>query len=72
MAGGGAAGTLCRDGARTSERFPFGSRSTPTMIIDNRLVIGTLPTAQLRAIFQALVEQREGPGERKFIENWVQ
>lgn len=57
---------------RTSERFPFGIRSTPTMIINNRLVIGTLPTAQLRAIFQALVEQREGRGERKFIENWVQ
>jgi hypothetical protein len=57
---------------RTSERFPFGIRSTPTMIINNRLVIGTPPTAQLRAIFQALLEQREDPGERKFIENWVQ
>ena len=57
---------------RTSDRFPFGIRSTPTLIINNRLVIGTLPYAQLRAIFQSLCDERGGPSvERKFIENWV-
>jgi len=61
-----------REYGRTSDRFPYGIRSTPTMIVNNRLIIGTLPTAQMRAIFQALVEQREGRAGRGFIENWVQ
>ncbi len=57
---------------KTSEKFPFGIRSTPTMIINNRLVIGTLPYAQLRAIFQSLSSERQGSTEeKKFIENWV-
>ncbi len=55
---------------RTSERYPYGIRSTPTMIINNRLIIGTLPDYQLRAIFQALIEERE-TGSRRFLENWV-
>ena len=55
---------------KTSDQYAHGIRSTPTMIINNRLVIGTLPTQQLRAIFQALVEERESGG-RKFLENWV-
>lgn len=55
----------------TSARFPYGIRSTPTMIVNNRLIIGTLPTAQLRAIFQALLEGREGQPGRRFIEHWV-
>jgi uncharacterized membrane protein/protein-disulfide isomerase len=55
---------------KTSDRYAHGIRSTPTMIINNRLVIGTLPTRYLRAIFQALVDEREGGG-RKFLENWV-
>jgi len=55
---------------KTSDRFAHGIRSTPTMIINNRLVIGTLPLQQLRAIFQALVEERQAGG-RKFLENWV-
>ncbi|MGD0484774.1 MAG: hypothetical protein ABSB58_09000, partial [Gemmatimonadales bacterium] len=57
---------------RTSEKYAYGIRSTPTMIINNRMVIGTLPTAHLRAIFQALVEQREGQAGQRFLENWVQ
>ena len=62
-----------REYERTSDRFPYGIRSTPTMIINNRMVIGTLPTAQLRAIFQALVDQRAGAGSGgRFLENWVQ
>ncbi|HSA95371.1 MAG TPA: thioredoxin domain-containing protein [Acidobacteriota bacterium] len=55
---------------RTSEKFAHGIRSTPTMIINNRMIIGTLPYDHLRAIFRALVEEREG-GAKKFIENWV-
>ncbi len=55
---------------KTSDRYAHGIRSTPTMIINNRLVIGTLPTQDLRAIFQALVGEREA-GSRKFLENWI-
>jgi uncharacterized membrane protein/protein-disulfide isomerase len=55
---------------KTSEKFAHGIRSTPTLIINNRMVIGTLPYGHLRAIFQALVEEREG-GARTFLENWV-
>jgi uncharacterized membrane protein len=61
-----------REYERTSEKFAFGIRSTPTMIVNNRMIIGTLPTAHLRAIFQALVEQREGQAGQRFLENWVQ
>jgi uncharacterized membrane protein/protein-disulfide isomerase len=56
---------------KTSEKFSHGIRSTPTMIINNRMIIGTLPYDHLRAIFRALVEEREG-GAKKFIENWVE
>lgn len=40
------------------------------MIINNRMVIGTLPIEQLRAIFRALAgeHEREGAG---FLESWV-
>jgi len=55
---------------RTSDKFQHGIRSTPTMIINNRMLIGTLPYDHLRAIFRALVEEHEG-GAKKFIESWV-
>ena len=55
---------------RTSERYAHGIRSTPTMIINNRMIIGTFPYEQLRAIFQALVDEAEG-GDRRFLEDWV-
>lgn len=58
-----------REYGRTSEDFAHGIRSTPTMIINNRMIIGTLPYEQLRAIFQALVDEAEGT-ERRFMENW--
>jgi protein-disulfide isomerase/uncharacterized membrane protein len=58
-----------REYGRTSEGFAHGIRSTPTMIINNRMIIGTLPYEQLRAIFQALVDEAEGT-ERGFMENW--
>ena len=55
---------------KTSTQYAHGIRSTPTMIINNRMVIGTLPYEHLKAIFQALVQESEG-GPKKFIENWV-
>jgi len=55
---------------KTSEGSSYGIRSTPTMIVNNRMIIGTLPYQHLRAIFQALVDERE-VGEKRFIENWV-
>ncbi len=55
---------------KTSEQYAHGIRSTPTLIINNRMIIGTLPVQHLRAIFKALVDERS-EGMRKFIENWV-
>ena len=54
---------------KNSEKAAYGIRSTPTTIINNRMIIGTLPSNQLRAIFQALVDEKEGG--RKYLENWV-
>jgi len=54
---------------KTSDKYAHGIRSTPTMIINGRMVIGTLPYEQLRALFQALVD--ESTSGRGFIENWV-
>ncbi|MDH5706347.1 MAG: thioredoxin domain-containing protein [Candidatus Aminicenantes bacterium] len=55
--------------AKTSDRYTYGIRSTPTMIINGRMIIGTLPYEQMRAIFQDLVEEYEG--RKEFIEHWV-
>ena len=55
--------------AKTHELYEHGIRSTPTMIVNNRMIIGTLPYEQLRAIFQALIEEERG--EQNFLENWV-
>jgi protein-disulfide isomerase len=60
-----------REYAKTHEQYAHGIRSTPTMIVNNRMIIGTLPYEQLRAIFQALVDEHEG-GERRFIESWIE
>jgi len=57
---------------KTSEKFAHGIRSTPTMIINNRMVIGTLPYAHLKAIFESLLSEGPQAGERvRFMENWV-
>jgi uncharacterized membrane protein/protein-disulfide isomerase len=40
---------------QTSDQYTYGIRSTPTMIINGRMVIGTLPDEHMRAIFQALI-----------------
>jgi len=54
---------------KTSDRFAYGIRSTPTMIINGRMIIGTLPLEHMRSIFHALIEEHEGG--KGFIENWV-
>jgi len=56
---------------KTSDQYAHGIRSTPTMIINNRMVIGTLPYAHLKAIFESLLAGGEKSGDRRFIENWV-
>lgn len=53
---------------KTSDRFSYGIRSTPTMILNGRMVIGTLPYDQMKAIIEALLRQAEG-GDR-FLESW--
>jgi predicted DsbA family dithiol-disulfide isomerase/uncharacterized membrane protein len=52
----------------TSQQHPYGIRSTPTMIVNHRLIIGTFTYEQLRAIFQRLVDERRG--NPRFMENW--
>ncbi len=54
---------------KTSDRYAHGVRSTPTMIINGRMIIGTLPYEQMQAIFQDLVDEFEG--RTRFIEHWV-
>jgi uncharacterized membrane protein/protein-disulfide isomerase len=57
---------------KTSEKFAHGIRSTPTMIVNNRMIIGTLPYAYLKAIFESLLsEGHPGEGKGRFMENWV-
>jgi protein-disulfide isomerase/uncharacterized membrane protein len=55
---------------RTSTQHAHGIRSTPTLIVNGRMIIGTLPYPQLRAILQAALDEQTGRG-RGFIENWV-
>jgi len=54
---------------KTSDKYAHGIRSTPTMIINGRMIIGTLPYEHLRAIFQDIVDEHEG--RTRFIEQWV-
>ncbi|OGD31617.1 MAG: hypothetical protein A2V45_14415 [Candidatus Aminicenantes bacterium RBG_19FT_COMBO_58_17] len=57
---------------KTSDKFAHGVRSTPTMIINNRMIIGTLPYAHLKAIFESLLSEGGLAGaEGRFMENWV-
>ncbi|NNE35717.1 MAG: thioredoxin domain-containing protein [Rhodothermales bacterium] len=57
-----------REYGQTSADYAYGIRSTPTMIVNGRMIIGTLPYEQLRSIFQALVDEAEG--NPRFIEAW--
>lgn len=56
---------------KTSAKYAHGIRSTPTLIINNRMLIGTLPLPKLRAIFQALIDAEKGQRAR-FMENWIE
>jgi len=53
---------------KTSDQFSYGIRSTPTMILNGRMVIGTLPYEQMKAIVEAILQQAE-EGQR-FLESW--
>jgi predicted DsbA family dithiol-disulfide isomerase/uncharacterized membrane protein len=55
---------------RTSDKYAHGIRSTPTMIINNRMVIGTFPYDHLRAIFNALAQKNGGAKKEGFMEHW--
>ena len=58
---------------KTSDRYSHGIRSTPTLIINGRMIIGTLPDAHMKAILASLLEeQAAGPGTGRFLENWVE
>ena len=57
---------------KTSDKYAHGIRSTPTMIVNNRMIIGTLPYAHLRAIFESLLSDGGQTGASgRFMENWV-
>jgi protein-disulfide isomerase len=56
---------------KTSAQYSHGIRSTPTLIVNNRMIIGTLPYPQLRAIFESLVAESGKTGDKRFLENWV-
>jgi len=57
---------------KTSDKFAHGVRSTPTMIVNNRMIIGTLPYAHLKAIFESLLSEGGRAGDKgRFMENWV-
>jgi predicted DsbA family dithiol-disulfide isomerase len=71
---------ILRTGAeyeKTSDRWKHGIRSTPTMIVNNRMLIGTFPYSHLRAIFAALIEGENYESEelhrvrKHFMEHWV-
>ena len=53
---------------KTSDQYSYGIRSTPTMILNGRMVIGTLPYEQLKAIVEAIIQNAEGSD--RFLESW--
>ncbi|MDP2915189.1 MAG: vitamin K epoxide reductase family protein [Candidatus Aminicenantes bacterium] len=57
---------------KTSDQFAHGIRSTPTLIVNNRMIIGTLPYPQLKAIFESLAAEGAKTGDKRFLENWVE
>ena len=57
---------------RTSSQFAHGIRSTPTLVVNNRMIIGTLPYPQIKAIFESLAAEGAKTGDRRFFENWVE
>ncbi|HEY0304390.1 MAG TPA: thioredoxin domain-containing protein [Longimicrobiales bacterium] len=65
--------TLIQTGAEyppTSPKFAHGIRSTPTLIVNRRMIIGTLPLPHMRAILQSLVFAAQAE-RSSFIESWI-
>ena len=58
---------------KTSDKYSHGIRSTPTIILNNRMIIGTIPYPQLKAIVESLLQggAAGSPEGKKFLENWV-
>ena len=58
---------------KTSTKYSHGIRSTPTIILNNRMIIGTIPYPQLKAIVESILQDGAGEGaaDKKFFENWV-
>ena len=52
----------------TSDSYPIGIRSVPTVILNERMIIGSLTYDQFRVICQAIVDRENG--KREFIESW--
>jgi uncharacterized membrane protein len=52
----------------TSNSYPYGIRSVPTVILNERMIIGSLTYDQFHLICQAIVDQQTG--KREFIESW--
>lgn len=65
---------IIRTGAeyeKTHEQYANGIRSTPTLLINGRLVIGTFPDDLLRAMLDEALAEAER-GEKRFLESWVE
>jgi uncharacterized membrane protein/protein-disulfide isomerase len=58
---------------KTSDKFSHGIRSTPTLILNNRMIIGTIPYPQLKAIVESILQggANGSAADKKFFENWV-
>jgi hypothetical protein len=41
------------------------------LIVNNRMIIGTLLYAQLKAIIESLLSENGPAGGQRFMENWV-
>jgi len=52
----------------TSDLYPYGIRSVPTVILNERMIIGSLTYDQFRVICQAIVDRQTN--DRRFIESW--
>ena len=52
----------------TSKQYRYGIRSTPIVILNNRMIIGTYSYLELHAIVKALLDHQQG--QMKFMEEW--
>ena len=52
----------------TSTEYPYGIRSVPTVILNERMIIGSLTYDQFRLICQAIIDKQTD--KRQFIESW--